>query len=554
MKLLSKTQSATELVEDINSNLQDMSSQVEVAVTDSATSLASELNTALGVNTLDADDDAETFITALNTAFENAVASSWPSIIPEFNPTKYGAEMDDTMGEVNKLKNNADFIMLVSTDIHYEKQKTVSVNKNGTTYQVPLMNGTGISDHSDTFTPMMSNHCDFLRRAKVNGIKVDAIVNLGDFFDGRRTAYTSGGVEIMSAEERVAEYLKSMTHPYKALSNAYNVPLIFALGNHDDNYDEQYGWCPASFDTLYNWFLKDTVDPKNKSTNEGGTAYSGGLDYYIDFDSAKIRVVVIFCQEGLGTTGGAYYSSTKTANNWTIPTASYNYLVSCVNSLPEGYKVFLLGHTHPVMSRGAEGGTNLLMDYLEEHSDTIIGYICGHAHTDWVRGYPIASISHVCGLQTGWRDDDDLWSVIAIKKGNGLDGLIHLIRFGQNGAWAYKDANNVWHCDQSGNYKIHYNPIIGTVGETITLVPSISNVTNWYMDATSWCGFTAPSAATGVTTKTASGYASYQAANDNSSCEVTINARDASYPQIICVRAKNADTCEYWFIKIPKTT
>ena len=254
MEELSKNQSAGDFIDDVNANLQEMGSATRVAATDSAGTLVGTLKTELGDDTLSVDDSADTFIGKLNTEFADA---SSPSVIEPFD-SKYETEMVDTMNKVNAIKNDIDLLLVLSTDLHYEQPQYKTVIKDGVTYSVPLKNGYS-TNHVDTFTPMMSNHKEFLRRAALAGINVDAVVNLGDFFEGRRVDYTDNGVTIMTAKDIVTEYISRMMAPYKELKSTYSVPLIFALGNHDDNRDEDKGWTPNSLGVLYDWFFEGTV-------------------------------------------------------------------------------------------------------------------------------------------------------------------------------------------------------------------------------------------------------------------------------------------------------
>lgn len=522
---------ATDFIENVNDNLDELGSSAEVALTDSASDFVSVLKSELGDNTLSVDDSAETFIGKLNTDFAN---SSTPSVIEPFDSTKYEAEMTDTMNKVSAMKDDIDLLFVVSTDIHYEQPQYKVVEKNGVTYNVPLKNGYS-SNHADTFTPMMSNHKEFLRRADNAGINVDAVVNLGDFYEGRRVDYTVGGVTVMTAKDIVTEYISRMTAPYKELKSMYNVPLIFALGNHDDNVDEDQGWIPNSLGVLYDWFLSGTVDPVNKNTN------SSGLDYYIDYASAGIRVVVLWCEESLSDSGG-YYA--KDVNNWTIPSASLTYLQNCVSSLPTGYKVLILSHTHPHQSRGTNGGTNDLMNYVNENSDKFIGYIFGHSHVDFALGYPIPSYSLLSGKQESGSgvlhtDSNDIWNVVAVDT---THKTINIIRFGGV-------SNNESDLDKV----IHYEMIGGVKGQSYSFEPTISGVTSWGIITNSWTVFTTSgqTTANSHTRYNASNYASI-ASSSSSSCVVNVNEQDSTYPQCVTVCAKSSSAAEYWTINIPK--
>lgn len=544
METLSKTQSATKLVEDINSNLQEISSQVEVEVTDSATSLVSTLNTALGVNTLDASDDAGTFVAALNTAFEDAVASSWPSGIAEFNSAKYGAEMDDTVTKVNALKNDADFIMLVSTDIHYEQNLKTTV---GNDSNVPLNARSGnryIPTHNDTFSQMMSNHCEFLRRANIasNNIKVDAIACLGDFFDGMRVGYVKDGETVLSAHDACAEYIGIMTSKYKALSTAYQVPLLFAVGNHDNNYDAGEG-VPLSASEVSEIFLQNVVDSDNGVTWEN----TDKLDYYRDFGS--IRIVVLYCNYRT-------YPSTNDAKFWLYTAESVNFLKAATSSESlNGKKAIVLCHIRPYNdTENKNGQRSELYSYLEGN-DNILAMFSGHSHFDGVYGFPIPNIITTC-----CRDDDeahpndnkDLWDVVCV---NTKVHVINCIRI--NGGDVY-DGDNLIYRSQRDRV-LHYEQIEKNSGESVTFTasPKDGEVLSSFsiVGSSSLYGNSASRSY-----DTATDFV--DRVQDGNSYTVTVK-QDVQVPRIqhiaVCASYKRQDNdvptrLEYWFIKIPKTT
>lgn len=573
MKELSIEQSSVALVGDINDNLQEIGSDSRVAVTMSASELISALNAVFadvdGKRILSVDDNAATFISNLNVDF--ALAAQGASVIDAFDGSVYENEMADTITKVNELKNNADLILMVSTDLHYERDIYTELEKNGTVYNVPLRNGrTDVAQFPDTFSPMMSNHKEFLKRAAANGITVDGIANLGDWFDGHRVDYVVSGETIMSAEDIITEYIGRMIRPYNELKSKYGVPLIFALGNHDDNVDEKKGYVPSSFSELYGWFLNGNVVPT------GSCVASSGLDYYIDYAAAKIRVVVLFCEESLSFSSSDDYRLPD-ANNWNIPSKSVAYLKDCVNGLESDskgdYKVLILSHTHPSMGRGTQYyqnpgdsgyGTVEFMKYVGEHTDKIIGHLCGHNHSDGGYSYPVMSFRLLCGKSYSscqHNDGKDLWSVVAIDTNA---KIINIIRFG--GTISSSNRSGV-------DFIMHYGqPVPDTVGgNTYTFVANLQRigyVLYWGVGASSWCGWgyrsDVSNGSYGGLAETSAPYYSLDAENQLktdhqqgygvTSFTVTAipSANNTDHPQCLLIYVVGTLATEYWRIEIPK--
>jgi len=574
MERLAHTQSATDLVGDINANLQEMSSQVVVAITDSAESLVSKLNTAFadvdGKVVLSKDTDAETFVGNLNTNFGLAEGSGGDDPIDPDEPITidgitdldyvngtYASEMNDTFAKVKSLRDTSDLIFLVSTDLHYEENKIYeTVTYNGTDYSIQLWDGAGT--RPVTFPPMLSHHKGLLDKARKENVEIDGIVCLGDIIDGHRTDSEVDGNAIMTAYEKVEIYTGIMMDKFCALSEAYNVPFIFAVGNHDDNRDSNNG-VTFTHSEMYDLYLDGRVD---------ADVEDDFLDYYIDYDDQKIRVVVLFC-EGKNITSGD-------GNGYDIPDVSEKFLEACIDgssaitwpsnsgnkpsieALPNGYKALVLCHIHPIMS--GDSVTDI-MNYIESNSDKIIGYICGHGHIDGVVGFPVPSMYLISTKGEGIKNpqegseyginfsDEGVFTVIAVDTTN---SIINTIRFGGKVRTIQRKGVNIK--DISGiDRKIHYNEVVKNVGETVTIIPTISNVTSIEMQLRSWYTRTSNSPSS-ASYSNASDYATLDVANDLSSATLTVTAQDSSNPQCVVVCAKSDTVYEHWTIKIPKSS
>lgn len=222
---LSHNQSATDLIEDINANLQEMSSQVEVAVTDSAESLVGKLNTAFsdvgGKVVLSKDIDAETFVGNLNANFEAADAGGGsepdvPSILPNYDNGKFGTEMGKTIEDVSKYTDSGSLVFLLSTDQHYV---------------VPGWNFDVSAANMKKFTELASRQ---------NLINVSAVIGLGDTFHGKKTT-------VAEAETGIKACV-----PY---FSAIGKPLILVIGNHDNNHDAS--GVTLTRKQICDWFYRD---------------------------------------------------------------------------------------------------------------------------------------------------------------------------------------------------------------------------------------------------------------------------------------------------------
>lgn len=584
MEELDYTKSASDFIDDVNANLEEMGSEAEVSASMSAGTLVSMLNNVFDdvddAVELDTDQDAETFVANLNANFGLAEdsgggGSDTPSEdgIDAFDSTKYGAEMTDTFNKVNAFKETADLIFIVSTDQHHERPETKTVTVGGTSYEVSLnahgtQNGTEVYDyHSDTLSPLMSNQKEFLKRAAQNNINIDAIVSLGDMFDGYRKNYVVDDMTIMSAKDIVIEYITRIKNKFKALSSEYDVPLIFAVGNHDDDHEiSAKAWgngtdSDLTYKDLYDLYISDTANPDSNHRSET----QGGLNYSVDYENAKIRVIVLYCQNPSADPNNPNKGH---STGWTIPTAAKDYFASCMTSLPSDYKAIVMCHIHPADSEGVYG-TNDFVNLAAQYSMTnesqgkVICYLSGHSHIDFAYGYPVASFAFCCNLQSSINspvsgasyrehlDDNDLWQVVAVDTTN---KLVRVVRFG--GYIGNKTVNNVTFVDLSGMDEIfHYEQIVKSSG-TVTLTPTLQNVVEWGIVGTSWrvVNHNNTSQSSYQTVYNASDYASISAAQDNGSCTVTITAQDSTYPQCVTVWARNTDSFEYWVIQIPRTS
>ncbi len=446
MEQLSHTQSATDLVGDTNANLQEMSSQVEVAVTDSAESLVSKLNTAFasvdGKVVLSKDTDAEAFIGNLNTNFGLAAQGGGDEPVVDdgiaaFNQAKYGTEMDSTISRVNALKANADLIYVISTDLHYDSKS-------------------GFECLSD----MLSNQKEFVSRTKSGGIPIDAVLCMGDITDGMKEDTTEGD----AATKTAYDALRELARPQLEKMKTYSTPLLICPGNHDNNRDSNNGvvMTDTQLEQLYIDGLVGGAG-SNVVFNEA----NHNLDYYIDYPDKSLRVVMLNANPCDADYTRAISPPSGNTWMWSGPTLRWlarmfgqdmngNSLSDNTNVMPAGYKALVISHIHPmeISSRSfilpasdeSEISSRINADNILVHNkDRIWSIVSGHHHADNVMSSYIVSTRLAAnkgqsGSLTPYRAvgsikpprntgdyTKDLWDVMLL---NQKDRLIDLIRFG----------------------------------------------------------------------------------------------------------------------------
>lgn len=481
MEQLSHTQSATALVEDINANLQEMSSQVEVAVTDSAESLVGKLNTAFanvdGMVVLSKDADAETFVVNLNTNFEAAEQGGGGGgeqsdyTLPEYKSDIYGdnttGEMKATLDDVESLvMNNGEFddnnlLFVLSTDQHTD----VSSVK--------------------PFAETIANQKKFIELAAERGINVTAVIGLGDHTNGMK----------MDTSVLKSYVRENITQQWKAI-NQYK-PLLIAIGNHDNNVDSNTRYPCLTRNEIFDLYYKDAggnilVDAtgKNEITVNEDTFFH---EYYKDYPTQKLRVIVLDCNIPNDIINNT--SASPDARVWYFPPSSAEYLGKMfgvdangtaindqTDKMPNDYKLLVLSHAHfQSIGPGASvrTSTNKVIDLLKNHRESVLCMMCGHRHKDVASGWPIPALLTGCAKFEGGNGQlvegdnayyhvparvsgsatADLWDVVIVNK---IDNIVNTIRFGAG-----------------FNRRLHTDYIEVETGTTYTLTPSIQSLNGY---------------------------------------------------------------------------
>lgn len=283
-------------------------------------------------------------------------------------------------------------------------------------------------------------------------IRLDNVVCLGDSIDGRQTA--SDGR--MDAGD-IAEFFFST-----------GVPLLYAVGNHDDNryYNQDGGDRRFTQAEIYGRYVQH-VDER---TTIGGAM--NGCNYYRDIDRHKVRCIVLMSIDFDGN-----YNFTSSTRTW---------LTETLSSMPEGYKAIVFVHVPPapeqMWSQTSYTGGTQTETILADNSDKIICVIDGHTHLDNVYLTPYVSVNVCCQkvynntsgtnnpgqsapegswwpIREAGTKNEILWDTVVV---NQEDGLISFIRVGAG-----------------VNRFIHYTPIEVAPGGTTTLTPVAITADSW---------------------------------------------------------------------------
>ena len=341
----------------------------------------------------------------------------------------FADEMADTVAKVRARQGNETATLAICTDIHYRD----------------------IDESYRPFAPfaapgMMLAMKEFSRR-----VRLDNIVCLGDGIDGRQSVAQG----------------KQDARVLAGLFSQVGVPLIYAIGNHDDNryYAKDNGDRNFTASEIHAEFIQQ-VDER---TSVGGAMQ--GCNYYRDIERLKLRFIVLMSINF----NKQYYFTTETQN----------FLTATFASMPEGYKAVIFTHTpmldsHNYSTAQTINGGSATSSIIESNIDKVIGVFDGHTHFDDQWMTPFVEINEGCAkvynTQTGELSDaapegayfceraagdyrEQLWDAVVIDKAN---SLLSCIRFGA-GVDRY----------------VHLTPIEVSAGNTTTLTPSVLTASTW---------------------------------------------------------------------------
>ncbi len=307
----------------------------------------------------------------------------------------YEDEIDNTIYILKEYEDENKLVFFLCTDIHY-------------------MSTTEQRIKDDTITDMSMN----MQYISEN-IDVDGIICLGDITDGR-----------LSTEE-TSSYVQYIMNRF----NSINLPLLFVIGNHDDNrYRNKATECftPEQISELY---FSNVTD--KKISND----MYYGLDYYVDYDEANLRIICLDCN---------YYDGTRWRYGFADETAIW--FDQVLDETPLDKQVMILDHMGLIQEnnwkftdlQNSDRMRTRLQKFIND-GGTYVATIYGHSHVDydnnnqWLEictasakcanftlneNFPVGSI-----VQERIKDtaSEDLWDIMVFlpeKK------QIDLIRFG----------------------------------------------------------------------------------------------------------------------------
>lgn len=283
-------------------------------------------------------------------------------------------------------------------------------------------------------------------------IRLDNIVCMGDSIDGRQTVADAR----MDASDMSEFFLRT------------GVPLLYAVGNHDDNryYTQDGGDRKFTQAEIYGKYVQQ-VDER---TTIGGAM--NGCNYYRDIARHKVRCITLMSIDFNGN-----YNFTSETRTW---------LTETLSSMPEGYKAIVFVHVPPppeqMWNQTSYTGGTQTKAILADNADKIICVLTGHTHLDNVYLTPYVSVNICCQkiynttsgtnnpgqsapggswwpVREAGTDKELLWDIVVV---NQEDGLISFLRVGAG-----------------VNRYIHYNPVEVSAGGNTTLTPAVIAVDSW---------------------------------------------------------------------------
>lgn len=322
----------------------------------------------------------------------------------------YKAEIEQTIQDVQAANTEPGLVFLLCTDIHY-------LSKNG---DFP-----GTLVKKDSVTDMCVNMKSVLKE-----IKADGLVCLGDLVDG-------GWISEYTTAETISQirYVMSQLH-------GVGLPLLYALGNHDDN---RY--------ITGEYFTPEELYARNMSfcpTERVSDVVMNGLNYYMDYPSQKIRCISV---------DSSYFNGENWVYGWDDNTLDW--FTDQLAAIPEGWGVIVFSHLGFVQDNNV--GKTLyynqqnMIDAIDAFIDgggNYIATIYGHSHVDYSNSTPWLEITLGCAkplngtigsthpsgstkpTRTRGTATEDLWDILIIQPNS---RTIKAVRFGAglNSTWTY---------------------------------------------------------------------------------------------------------------------
>lgn len=355
----------------------------------------------------------------------------------------FSDEMADSVEKVRARQGNGCITFPVCSDIHYRD----------------------IQEGYRPFAPFAAPGMALTMKELARRVRLDNIVCLGDAIDGLWSANRGK----MDARDLMRFF------------SGIGVPLLYAIGNHDDNryFANEGGDRAFTAGEIHAEFIQNT----DERTSVGGPMQ--GCNYYRDVDRLKLRLIVLMSINF----NKAYQYTTETQD----------FLTATFASMPAGYKALIFTHTPLTATQSYTGtsfpGGGTIETIIKNNLDKFICLFFGHTHFDnfYMTPFPEVNIgcakvynteygtagaaapegAYFCERAAGdYREQ--LWDTVVVDQTN---ALLSLIRFGA-GPDRY----------------IHYNPVTVAAGGTTTLTPSCITADSWE----TWASETAISIASGM--------------------------------------------------------
>ena len=320
----------------------------------------------------------------------------------------YLGEIKDTAQKIRALTKEPALVFFLCSDIHYN-----SVDMNN------LLK-------LDSVTDMTTNMAALKKQ-----IKVDGLICLGDIVDAKPPT-------------TMEETKQQIDYVMKRLQGV-GVPLIYSMGNHDDNrYISHKDGTVLTPQQIESMFMRYTLPNKviDPSMN--------GLNYYVDYDRLKIRVFVV----------DSNYPNPTDGFHWShgFSDKTVEWFSNCLNEVPKGWSILVLTHRRFFQSKNSDGEWIYNQMKMVEtvnnfiaNGGTYIATISGHIHRDYSHSKPFLEFSvaaqkcqnieakkgkalaHERKLNTA---SEDLWDVLVIRP---QSRKINTARFGagDDREWSY---------------------------------------------------------------------------------------------------------------------
>ena len=365
--------------------------------------------------------------------FRAASGTVVPFVITWLSKTEmkdyFADEMADTVAKLRARQGTATATIIVCTDIHYRD----------------------IYEGYRPFAPFAAHGAGLAMKELARRVRIDNLICMGDAIDGLWDA-AQGKMDARDVA--------------RILSNP-DVPILYAIGNHDDNryYANNSGDRAFTAREIHAEFIQQ-VDER---TSVGGAMQ--GCNYYRDIDRLGIRFIVLMSINF----NKQYYFTSDTQN----------FLTATFGSMPEGYKAVIFTHTpllnaHTYSNAQTINGGQAISNIIAANLDKFLCIFYGHTHFDnqWVSPFVeinegcvkvYNTVDGTCGVNApegayfpersvgDYRES--LWDAVVVDK---VNSLLSCIRFGA-GVDRY----------------IHLAPVEMAAGGTATLTPSVLTAASW---------------------------------------------------------------------------